>query len=220
MRSLEHLLKQRATSVEHYLKKNKTRVYPPGEKVDISAEVQKLLEQYKLPEKLQQELDVLYAMSNKAKTKKLRQSGRNYRLLYASEESVTNILLSIQLKGGDHKLLNALRSHLKFRKEYADALLKERSKPQQRSKQSAENMPEVRKLLNEYKLSPAETIRAEGDSAAEGYNENIKMILDRITRKGNYSEKDLAQLRACLYARKRHFAPQPSKHVQSILRGE
>ena len=147
MRSLEHLLKQRATSVEHYLKKNKTRVYLPGEKVDISAEVQKLLEQYKLPEKLQQELDVLYAMSNQAKTKKLRQSGRNYRLLYASEEDVTNILQSIQLKGGDHKLLNALRSHLKFRKEYADALLKERSKPQQRSKQSAENMPEVRKLL-------------------------------------------------------------------------
>ena len=84
----------------------------------------------------------------------------------------------------------------------------------------AENMPEIKKLLNEYKLSPAETIRAEGDSAAEGYNENIKMILDRITRKGNYSENDLAQLRAFLYARKRHFASQPSKHVQSILRGE
>ena len=84
----------------------------------------------------------------------------------------------------------------------------------------AENVPEIKKLLNEYKLSPAETIRAEGDSEAEGYNENIKMILDRITRKGNYSENDLAQLRAFLYARKRHFASQPSKHVQSILRGE
>ena len=84
----------------------------------------------------------------------------------------------------------------------------------------AENMPEVKKLLDEYKLTKAETIKAEENPEIEGYNENIKMILDRITRKGNYSENDLAQLQAFLYARKRHFASQPSKHVQSILRGE